>query len=66
MPPKVLIILEALFSNVGGTATIMGDPPNIIIGNNPAIAKQVSFGSFTAHILPGILLCMASVYIYIW
>ena len=27
------LILEAVFSNIGGTATLVGDPPNVIIGS---------------------------------
>jgi hypothetical protein len=30
--PRPYLICEAIFSNVGGTATMIGDPPNIIIG----------------------------------
>jgi Na+/H+ antiporter NhaD/arsenite permease-like protein len=66
MPPKVLILFEVFLSNIGGTATIIGDPPNIIIGNHPVIRQHVSFGSFSLHVLPGVLVAVACVYFYLW
>ena len=32
IPTMPFLILEAIASNIGGTATLIGDPPNIIIG----------------------------------
>ena len=32
LEPVPLIIAEVMFSNIGGAATQIGDPPNIIIG----------------------------------
>ncbi len=32
--PTPYIILTVLFANIGGTATIIGDPPNILIGSS--------------------------------
>ena len=40
--PIPYLILEALASNIGGTATLIGDPPNIIIGS----AAGLSFNDF--------------------
>ena len=31
--PKLYVISQAIISNIGGTATLIGDPPNIIIGS---------------------------------
>jgi len=31
LDPKKILIAEVLFSNIGGTATGIGDPPNVII-----------------------------------
>tara|TARA_B110000971_G_scaffold213029_1_gene243276 strand:- start:451 stop:753 length:303 start_codon:yes stop_codon:yes gene_type:complete len=31
--PVPILISEVMFSNIGGTSTMIGDPPNIIIGN---------------------------------
>jgi len=47
-----LLIMEALASNLGGTATLIGDPPNIIIGSQ----ARISFNDFLFHAAPGIVL----------
>jgi Na+/H+ antiporter NhaD/arsenite permease-like protein len=41
-----LLIGEALLSNVGGVATLIGDPPNIMIGS----AANFGFNSFIVHL----------------
>ena len=45
--PVPVILGEAIFSNVGGTATLVGDPPNILVG----IAADISFNTFIEHLL---------------
>jgi Na+/H+ antiporter NhaD/arsenite permease-like protein len=66
--PIPLLIAEVLFSNIGGAATMIGDPPNIIIGSmmsESAIEKAgyselasdgVAFNDFIIELAPGILL----------
>lgn len=49
-------------SNIGGTATLIGDPPNIMIGS----ATGLSFNDFTYHLLPVILIIMISTIIAIY
>lgn len=49
--PIPLLITEVLASNIGGTATLIGDPPNIIIGS----AANLSFLDFVLE-LTGIVL----------
>ncbi|MAJ97606.1 MAG: hypothetical protein CMI56_03280 [Parcubacteria group bacterium] len=46
-----LLLVEAMLSNVGGTATLVGDPPNIMIGS----AADFTFNAFLAHSLPTVL-----------
>ncbi|MBF05523.1 hypothetical protein CL644_02340 [bacterium] len=46
-----LLLVEAMLSNVGGTATLVGDPPNIMIGS----AADFTFHAFLAHSLPTVL-----------
>ncbi len=46
--PLPLIIIEVIASNIGGTATLIGDPPNIIIAG----ATGLSFGAFIANLAP--------------
>ena len=48
LPPVPYVIAIVLASNTGGTATLIGDPPNIIIGS---IAKK-SFNDFLIHVAP--------------
>jgi len=46
--PKPYIILTVLFANIGGTATIIGDPPNILIGS----ASSFGFIDFVIYLGP--------------
>lgn len=43
--PTFIIISEIMSSNIGGTATLIGDPPNIMIGS----AAKLSFLSFVLN-----------------
>mmetsp|Transcript_10854 Transcript_10854/g.16447 ORF Transcript_10854/g.16447 Transcript_10854/m.16447 type:complete len:230 (+) Transcript_10854:123-812(+) len=51
--PRPYLISEVILSNIGGTATLIGDPPNIIIGSS---FKEVGFLDFIINIMPCILL----------
>ena len=46
--PIPLIIIEVISSNIGGTATLIGDPPNIIIAG----ATGLSFNEFIVNLTP--------------
>lgn len=46
--PVPYLIAEIFASNVGGTATLIGDPPNIMIGS----AVGLSFNDFLIHLAP--------------
>ncbi|MBI1778456.1 MAG: ArsB/NhaD family transporter [Proteobacteria bacterium] len=54
-PPYPFLFAEVFASNIGGTATLIGDPPNIIIGS----AAGLSFNEFVLHLTPVILVVMA-------
>ncbi len=54
--PIPYLILEALASNIGGTATLIGDPPNIIIGS----AAGLSFNDFLLNLGPIVVVCLAT------
>lgn len=43
------LISEVLASNIGGTATLIGDPPNIMIGQ---ANKHLDFNAFLFHLAP--------------
>ncbi len=48
------LIVEALASNIGGTATLIGDPPNIMIASK----AKLDFMDFIIHLMPAIVLIM--------
>jgi Na+/H+ antiporter NhaD/arsenite permease-like protein len=49
------LIAEALASNVGGTATLIGDPPNILIASGPA---ELNFNDFLLNLAPVVILIL--------
>jgi len=55
VPPYPFLFTEILASNIGGTATLIGDPPNIIIGS----ATGLTFNDFLANLAPVILIVLA-------
>ena len=48
MPPYPFLFAEVFAANIGGTATLIGDPPNIIIGS----AAHLSFNDFVVNLTP--------------
>src|SRR5437763_8707553 len=55
-PPYPFLFAEVFASNIGGTATLIGDPPNIIIGS----AAHLSFNEFVVALTPVIVVVMAA------
>jgi Na+/H+ antiporter NhaD/arsenite permease-like protein len=55
--PVPLVIIEIVASNVGGTATLIGDPPNILIAGHTGL----SFGAFIANLTPIVLVTIVVV-----
>lgn len=53
--PLPFLIAEILASNIGGTATLIGDPPNILIGS----AAGIDFLTFAANLAPISVLILA-------
>jgi Na+/H+ antiporter NhaD/arsenite permease-like protein len=51
--PVPFLMAEALLSDTGGVATLVGDPPNIMIGS----AADIDFNTFLFHMGPIILVC---------
>jgi Na+/H+ antiporter NhaD/arsenite permease-like protein len=49
-------------SNIGGTATLIGDPPNIMIGS----ATGLTFNDFAYNLTPAILVVMAATLVPIY
>ncbi len=54
LPPVPFLIAEALASNIGGTATLIGDPPNIIIASRAGL----SFNDFLLNLGPIVVVLM--------
>ena len=52
--PMPYLIAEILAANIGGTATLIGDPPNILIGS----AAGIDFLAFAANMTPISLLVL--------
>ena len=46
--PLPLVLIEIITSNIGGTATLIGDPPNIMIAG----ATGLSFVEFIVNLAP--------------
>jgi Na+/H+ antiporter NhaD/arsenite permease-like protein len=55
LPPAPYLISLIMASNIGGTATLIGDPPNIIIGSRAGL----SFDDFLVHSLPLTIVLLA-------
>lgn len=63
--PYPYLISEVLFSNIGGTATLIGDPPNIMIGSSVGL----TFNDFVIHLTPAILAVVVATLVpiyFIW
>ena len=52
LDPRHVLIAEVIFTNIGGAATAVGDPPNVIIVSNQDLRKNVGplFFFYTAVI----------------
>ena len=53
--PYPFLFAEIFASNIGGTATLIGDPPNILIGS----LAGLDFNAFVIHLTPVIVVVMA-------
>lgn len=52
--PLPFLLAQVMASNVGGAATLIGDPPNILIGS----AADLSFADFVVNLAPLVLLAL--------
>lgn len=63
--PYPYLISEILFSNIGGTATLIGDPPNIMIGSSVGL----TFNDFVVHLSPVVAVVVVATLVpvyFIW
>ena len=54
LDPRPYLITQVIASNIGGTATLIGDPPNILIGG----ATGLDFLAFLANLGPLVLMLL--------
>lgn len=62
LDPKPYVISQAIISNIGGTATLIGDPPNIIIGSEVGL----TFNQFIVNLTPPVLVAFVLGLLYMW
>jgi Na+/H+ antiporter NhaD/arsenite permease-like protein len=62
LDPKIYVISQAVISNIGGTATLIGDPPNIIIGSKVGL----TFNQFMVNLTLPVIFCFFAALAVIW
>jgi Na+/H+ antiporter NhaD/arsenite permease-like protein len=65
VPPYPFLFAEIFASNIGGTATLIGDPPNILIGSQ----VDLDFNAFIANLAPiaaAILVVQVLIFHLLW
>lgn len=63
--PVPLMLAQALMSNIGGAATMVGDPPALIIGT--ALSNYIGFIDFIINMAPGVIMAaVACVPLILW
>jgi Na+/H+ antiporter NhaD/arsenite permease-like protein len=60
--PFPYLISQIFASNIGGTATLIGDPPNILIGS----AAGLDFGAFLVNLAPVVIVITAAFVGMMW
>ena len=61
--PIPFLIVQVLASNIGGTATLVGDPPNIIIGT---VVDELTFMDFIVNLAPPIVVILLVTLGIVW
>ena len=62
LDPKIYVISQAVISNIGGAATLIGDPPNIIIGSKVGL----NFNQFIINLTIPVSIAFAAALLYFW
>ena len=60
--PLPFLLTQVMASNVGGAATLIGDPPNILIGS----AAKLTFVDFVYNLAPVVFLALPVILAYLW
>jgi Na+/H+ antiporter NhaD/arsenite permease-like protein len=61
--PVPYLIVEVLASNIGGTSTLVGDPPNIIIGT---VVDELTFMDFIVNLAPPVIVILLVTLGIVW
>ena len=62
LDPKLFVISQAVISNIGGTATLIGDPPNIIIGSRVGL----TFNQFVVNLILPVSVSFVAALLILW
>ena len=62
LDPKKYVLSQAIISNIGGTATLIGDPPNVIIGSKVGL----TFNQFILNLGPIVIIIFWVSLFFIW
>ncbi|MFQ6058387.1 MAG: SLC13 family permease [Anaerolineae bacterium] len=62
MDPLAFLVPEVLASNIGGTATLIGDPPNTLIGSY----ARLGFAPFLWNLAPLVVVLIAVFIVMMW
>ncbi|CAG0912322.1 unnamed protein product [Notodromas monacha] len=66
LEPIPVLLLMIMYSNIGGTATAIGDPPNVLIVSDKKMQEGgIYFGNFTLHMLIGVLFVTVGVHFFV-
>lgn len=60
--PTPFLLTQVMASNVGGASTLIGDPPNILIGS----AANLSFADFVVHLAPVVIVTLPVVLVLLY
>ena len=60
--PKKYVLSQVIISNIGGAGTLIGDPPNVIIGSKVGL----TFNQFLFNMGPPVLVIFFIVLLFIW
>ena len=68
LEPRLILIAEVMFCNIGGTATAIGDPPNVLIVADSSIKDTVSFLLLYTTLLHKceVLICCDKIFMLSW
>jgi Na+/H+ antiporter NhaD/arsenite permease-like protein len=60
--PIPLLVIEIVASNVGGTATLIGDPPNILIAGHTGLSFAAFVGNLAPIVIPTLVVVVGLLY----